>query len=198
MCQLFIGICAAIYQRHILLDCTGEYLKIGESAILVCNCLKDHCNRRTIWRTVDFNEVTLFIFTDLCRRLIWRRHVVFNSLKQCIRPDACYSRAAKYGSNDQVAHTLTDTCNQFFIWELLTRKVAFHQILRQFGYVFAQCSAVLIDALYHIIWNRNLYALIAFHLVCLAEYTVYDTNGISIAFKDWHNDWTNWNTELLL
>ena len=198
MCHFFIGIGAAVHQRHILLDRTGEYLKVRESAVLVCNGLENHRNRRTVGRAVNLNQLALFIFTDFNRCFVWRRHVISNALEQRIRADTGRNRTTEYRRNDQIAHALTDTGNQFFIGKFFASEVALHQFFRQFGHVLAQSRTVLIDAVNHVVRNRDFDTLGAFHLVCLADNAVNNADGIAVALENRDDNRTNRNTELLL
>ena len=198
MCHLLVGICTAVYQSHILLNRTGEYLEVRESAVLVGNGLEDHSNGRAVGRAVDLDQLALLVLADLNRCFVGRRHVIGNALEQCVGTDTGCSGAAEYRCDNQILDALTDAGDQLFVRELFACEVALHQLFGQLCNVLAQGCAVLIDTVYHVLRNRDLDALGAFHAVCLADNAVDNADGITIALEDGHDDRTNRNAELLL
>lgn len=183
MGHLLVGIRAAVDQRHILLDRAGEYLEVREPSILVGNRLKDHGHGRAVGRAVDLNKLALLVLADLSGCLVGGRHIVGNALEQRIGADTGRRGATEYGRDHAVTHALTDARDQLFIRELLAGKIALHELLRQLRNVLAQGGAVLVDAVDHILRDRDLDALDAVHAVCLADDTIDDTDRIAVALK---------------
>ena len=198
MAHLLVCIGTLVDQRHILLDLAGHNLKVGEAAVLVSDRLKYKCTGRAVRGAVDLNQLALFVLADLDRLFIGRRHVVRNALEQCVGADTGCSSAAEYRRENQILHTLTDTGDQLFIRELLACEVTLHQVLRQLGDVLAQCCTVLVDTVLHVVRDRDLDTLVAFHAVRLADNAVHNADGIAVALKNRDNDRRYRYAELLL
>ena len=196
--HLLVRVRALVDERHILLDLAGHDLEVGEAAVLVSDRLEYKCTGRTVRCAVDLDQLALFVLAQLYRLLVRGRHVVRDALEQRVGADAGRSSAAEYRREDQILDALTDAGDQLFIRELLACEIALHQILGQLCDVFAQRRAVLVDAVLHVLGDRNLDTLVAVHAVGLADNAVDDADGVAVALKDRDNDRRYRYAELLL
>ena len=196
--HLLVRVRALVDERHILLDLAGHDLEVGEAAVLVSDRLEYKCTGRTVRCAVDLDQLALFVLAQFYRLLVRGRHVVRDALEQRVGADAGRSSAAEYRREDQILDALTDAGDQLFIRELLACEIALHQILGQLRDVLAQRRAVLVDAVLHVLGDRDLDALVAVHAVGLADNAVDDADGVAVALEDRDNDRRYRYAELLL
>ena len=198
MTHLLVRVRALVDKRHILLDFARHDLEVGEAAVLVGDRLKYECTGGAVRCAVDLDQLALFVLAQLDRLFIRGRHIVRDALEQRVGADTGCGGAAEYRREHQVLDALTDAGNQLFVRELFACEIALHQILRQLCDILAQRCAVLVDAVLHVVRNRDFDALVAVHAVSLADNAVNDADRVAVALEDRDDDRRYRYAELLL